>query len=342
MKKSSVGKADGHRKESYVNIIGESRKMKEVFSLIAKVCDTDTTVFIQGESGTGKELLARALHYGGMRSAAPFVPVNCGAIPGELLESELFGHEKGAFTHAVQTRIGRFEMANGGTVFLDEISEMSPMLQVKLLRVLQEREFERVGGTRTITSDFRVIAATNRDLEEEVREGRFREDLYYRLNVIPVVAPPLRERTSDIPLLVAHFIEKFNRSKEKAIQGIAEETLSRFIKYSWPGNVRELENVVERMVILTGSDILNNEELPERLFDSSRSKGASCGGIDEIPAQGFCLSEEMAEFEKGLIIQALSQTDWVKNRAAKLLTVNRTTLLEKMKRYKLTKPALET
>lgn len=224
-----------HREETseagYANIIGASAKMRQVFSLIERVCDADTTVLVRGESGTGKELIAQALHYQGDRCNGPFVPVNCGAIPGELLESELFGHEKGAFTHAIRTRVGRFELADGGTVFLDEISEMSPMLQVKILRVLQERRFERIGGTKTISSDFRVIAATNRDLEEEVRKGTFREDLYYRLNVIPIESPPLRTREDDIVLLVRHFIDKFTGSKRKHITGITPEALARLKRY---------------------------------------------------------------------------------------------------------------
>lgn len=335
----------GRRPKGCVNIIGENKKMKNVFSLIKKVCDTDTTVLVRGESGTGKELIAQALHYEGDRCKGPFVPVNCGAIPGELLESELFGHEKGAFTHAIRTRIGRFELADGGTVFLDEISEMSPMLQVKILRVLQERQFERIGGTKTIKSDFRVIAATNRDLEEEVKQGRFREDLYYRLNVIPIEAPPLRERASDIPLLINHFIKKFNHSKSKIIKGVADEIMGHLMKYSWPGNVRELENMIERMVILAVGDMITIEDLPERLLGLNAEKDGVAqaeSGIDEIPGQGFILSEVVAKFEKRLILQALGQTNWVKNRAAKLLNVNRTTLLEKMKRFNLVKPAAST
>jgi DNA-binding NtrC family response regulator len=322
-------------KAPYANIVGESEKISRVFSMIEKICDTDTTVLVQGESGTGKELIAKALHYQGERAKGPFVPVNCGAIPGELLESELFGHEKGAFTHAIRTRIGRFELADGGTVFLDEISEMSPMLQVKILRVLQERQFERIGGTKTITSDFRVIAATNRNLEEEVKEGRFREDLYYRLNVIPIEAPPLRERSTDIPLLVDYFIMKFNRSKRKVVSGVVPEVLSKFIQYSWPGNVRELENVIERMVILTPGEQLTLEDLPVRILDACGEGGVldTGRGLEEIPLQGFMLSEVVSNFEKRLIVRALNQTGWVKNRAAKLLNVNRTTLIEKMKRY---------
>lgn len=326
--------------DRFANIIGDSEKMRQVFSLIERVCDADTTVLVRGESGTGKELIAQALHYHGTRRDGPFVPVNCGAIPGELLESELFGHEKGAFTHAIRTRMGRFELADGGTVFLDEISEMSPMLQVKLLRVLQERQFERIGGTKTIHSDFRVVAATNRDLEEEVRKGTFREDLYYRLNVIPIESPPLRERAGDIVLLVDHFIDKFTASKRKRISGVSAEAMACLQRYQWPGNVRELENVVERMVILSMDEELTVEDLPERLLEGGggTSSSGSAVSLGEIPGEGFVLSAVVAEFEKKLILQALAQTGWVKNRAAKLLNVNRTTLIEKLKRYEITDP----
>ena len=319
-------------------IIGNSTAMRQVFSLIKKVCDAETTVLVRGESGTGKELIAQALHYEGVRGAGPFVPVNCGAIPGELLESELFGHEKGAFTHAIRTRLGRFELAHGGTVFLDEISEMSPMLQVKLLRVLQEKEFERIGGTKTISSDFRVVAATNRDLEQEVQAGRFREDLYYRLNVIPIEAPPLRERLQDIPLLVEHFVTRFNRLRKKKIKGVADDVMLRLARYPWPGNVRELENMLERMVILAGGDVLSMADLPERLLEAG---AVPVERVEELPDQGFFLNDVLADFEKRLILQALEQTDWVKNRAARLLNVNRTTLIEKMKRFKLASSSAE-
>ena len=325
------------RREGFANIIGESKKIRDLFSIMEKVADSDTTVHIHGESGTGKELVARALHFEGARGRGPFIPVNCGAIPGELLESELFGHEKGAFTHAIRTRIGRFELAHGGTVFLDEIAEMSPMLQVKLLRVLQERKFERIGGTKTITSDFRVIAATNRELEEEMRKGRFREDLYYRLNVIPIKVPPLRERVEDIPLLVSHFIDKFNKNKRKAIQTVEPEVLSALFRYPWPGNVRELENVVERMIILSSNNTLTIFDLPERFLASTPVRQLA---ITEIPAAGYSLNEEVASFEKRLLVQALNQTGWVKNRAAKLLNINRTTLLEKLKKYDLSQESL--
>ncbi|MEW6594805.1 MAG: sigma-54 dependent transcriptional regulator [Thermodesulfobacteriota bacterium] len=329
--------AEGGQARGCVAIIGKSERMAKVFSLIRKVADTDTTVLIRGESGTGKELIAQALHYEGARRSGPFIAVNCGAIPGELLESELFGHEKGAFTHAIRTRMGRFELAHGGTVFLDEISEMSPMLQVKLLRVLQERKFERIGGTRTIQSDFRVVAATNRDLDQEVAEGRFREDLYYRLNVIPIEAPPLRERKGDIALLVDHFIDKFNRARQKKISGVAPEAMRQLLQYPWPGNVRELENTVERMVILAAGRELTVEDLPDRLVGASPAAVAA-QDVHEIPGEGFFLNEVMANFEKRLIVQALDQTGWIRNRAARLLNVNRTTLIEKMKRFGLMQP----
>ena len=322
---------------SYAGIIGSCEIMQRLFALIAKVTETDTTILVHGESGTGKELIARAIHSQGPRRENPFVPINCGAIPAELLESELFGHEKGAFTHAIRTRQGRFELANSGTVFLDEISEMSPMLQVKLLRVLQERQFERVGGTQSITSDFRVIAATNRNLEEEVRDGRFREDLFYRLNVIPVEAPPLRERAADIVPLVHYFINKFNNSKNRRITGISDEALGYLLRYAWPGNVRELENIIERMVILAVGKEIAVTDLPEKI---TRERAMARPGVEEIPSLGFSLNQAVADFEKKLIIQALNQTDWVKNQAAQLLGVNRTTLIEKMKRCELVKPSV--
>jgi DNA-binding NtrC family response regulator len=327
---SATGRVGG-----LADLVGASQEMQKVFELIKKVTDTDTTVLIQGESGTGKELIARALHTEGQRHNAPFVPVNCGAIPGELLESELFGHEKGAFTHAVRTRIGRFELANGGTVFLDEIGEMSPMLQVKLLRVLQERQFERVGGTRTISSDFRVIAATNRDLEHDVATGRFREDLFYRLNVIQIEAPPLRQKVEDIPLLADHFIAKFNRTKKRRVSGFTPEAMAVLRTYAWPGNVRELENVVERLLILAPGNRIGVEDLPERFLAVGP---APASDAVHMSGDGLCLSDVVTQFEKGIIEQALNRTGWVKNRAAKLLQVNRTTLIEKMKRYQMVRP----
>ncbi|MBW1858993.1 MAG: sigma-54-dependent Fis family transcriptional regulator, partial [Deltaproteobacteria bacterium] len=229
-------------KYRFENFVGDSRPIQEVFELIEKVADTDSTILITGESGTGKELIAKAIHYNSQRRDNPMVVINCGAIPEELLESELFGHEKGAFTGAHKARMGRFELANGGTIFLDEIGDMSPNLQVKLLRVLQEQQFERVGSTRTIGVDIRVIAATNQDLFSAVNKATFREDLYYRLNVIPINVPPLRERRSDTPLLVDFFIKKFTKEKQKSIKGFTQESMDTLFQYDWPGNVRELEN----------------------------------------------------------------------------------------------------
>lgn len=317
------------KKYKFENFIGDSLQMNKVFRIIEKVADTDSTVLILGESGTGKELVARAIHYHSYRRDKPLIPVNCGAIPEELLESELFGHEKGAFTNAIRTRIGRFELANGGTIFLDEVSEMSPHLQVKLLRVLQEQEFERVGGTKTIKCDVRILAATNKDLEKLVGDNSFREDLYYRLKVIPIEIPHLRERPSDIPLLVHHFLDQMKKAKKKKIKGIAKDVMKALSKYDWPGNVRELENIIERMVILSDSDTLTMEDLPEKIAQA-HTKGR--GINDLIIDDGFSFSEAVNEYERELIINALEQADWVKNRAAKLLNMNRTTLVEKIKK----------
>ncbi|MDR2460288.1 MAG: sigma-54 dependent transcriptional regulator [Deltaproteobacteria bacterium] len=246
-------------------IIGQSPELKKLFRVIEKVAKSDSTVMVHGETGTGKELIARAIHLASPRRDRPMVPVNCGAIPEELLETELFGHEKGAFTGAIKDRIGRFEMANGGTIFLDEIGDMSPKLQVKLLRVLQEHEFERVGGDRVISVDIRVITATHVDLAKAISEGKFREDLYYRLNVIPVSVPALRERSEDIPLLVEYFLKRLRKTKGVNITKVAPEALQVLVSYSWPGNIRELENLMERMVILAEGDTITLEDLPARL-----------------------------------------------------------------------------
>jgi DNA-binding NtrC family response regulator len=322
----------------FENIVGTSEKMEKVFSLIDKVARTDSTVLILGESGTGKELVARALHYNSSRAANPFVPVNCGAIPEELLESELFGHEKGAFTGAFRMRIGRFELASGGSIFLDEISEMSPNLQVKLLRVIQEREFERVGGIKSIRADVRIIAATNKVLEDEVSEGRFREDLYYRLNVIPIHLPPLRERTEDIPLLIKHFLEKYTNGKSPKKAAFNKKAIVSLMRYRWPGNVRELENLVERMVVLCDGPEIDVGDLPDRVLSGALPASSLVPHID-LPEAGIDLSTTVNEFERSIIVQALNKSNWVKNRAAKLLHVNRTTLVEKIKKQKLQKPS---
>jgi DNA-binding NtrC family response regulator len=324
-------------KYRFKNLIGDSDIMQQTFQFIEKIAMTNSTVLVYGESGTGKELVARAIHYNSDRRNEPMVPVNCGAIPEDLLESELFGYEKGAFTGALKTRIGRFELANGGTVFLDEIGDMSPALQVKILRVLQEHEFERVGGVKSIKVDIRVIAATHRDLEKAVDQGVFREDLFYRLNVIPITIPPLRERKSDIPLLIHHFIEKYNRGKKQNMKGISPEAIKYFMRYTWPGNVRELENIIERLVILKGEGILEPEDLPEKLLGTGWEDRVP--SID-IPDSGISFNTAVSEFEKELILRALNKTNWVKNRAAKLLQLKRTTLVEKMKKIQLTREGL--
>jgi DNA-binding NtrC family response regulator len=320
----------------FTNIIGTSEPIVQLFELIRKVADTDSTVLLLGESGTGKELIARALHYNSQRRQGNLVAVNCAAIPEELLESELFGHERGAFTHAVRTRIGRFEQANGGTIFLDEIADMSPGLQVKLLRVLQDRSFERIGGVKSIKVDIRVVAATNQDLEAMVKQGNFREDLYYRLNVIPIRVPPLRERMSDIPLLVMHFLQEISKKKKKPAKRLSPPAMDLLVRYPWPGNVRELENLMERLVILTEGDEVKVEDLPQR-FREVHSMGPGVESID-FPADGLNLPQALQDLERRLILKALEQSNWVKSRAAQLLNLNRTTLIEKMKKQQILTP----
>jgi DNA-binding NtrC family response regulator len=312
-------------------LVGNSEPIRQVLEFVRKVADSDSTVMIQGESGTGKELVARMLHFNSFRKDRPLVPVNCGAIPENLLESELFGHERGAFTGATHARMGRFEMANGGTIFLDEIGEMSLPLQVKLLRVLQERAFERVGGNRTIHVDVRVVAATNQDLEKLVEEKRFRQDLFYRLNVIPVVIPPLRDRRSDIPLLIDHFLAHFNRSKNTAVAGLAPEALRLLTEYDWPGNIRELENMIERLVVLKKEGTIDAADLPEKLFRKDSAPELKEQFI-RFSEEGINLSREVELYENQLIVEALRKANGVTTRAAQLLQLNRTTLVEKLKR----------
>ncbi|NVM23536.1 MAG: sigma-54-dependent Fis family transcriptional regulator [Desulfobacterales bacterium] len=324
------------KKYRFENFVGDSKPIQKVYELIEKVADTDSTVLITGESGTGKELIAKAIHYNSYRRDNPMVVINCGAIPEELLESELFGHEKGAFTGAHKMRVGRFELANAGTIFLDEIGDMSPNLQVKLLRVLQEQKFERVGGTRTLEIDVRIIAATNKNLINAVNKGIFRQDLYYRLNVIPIKVPPLRHRKSDIPLLVDFFITKFNTQKRKQISELPRDAVSALMEYDWPGNVRELENMVERVIILANGQKVSLDDIPE----SIKGKAKRVESVEvNIPMGGIVFDEAVEEYEKKLILQALDETNWVKTKAAKLLNINRTTLIEKMKKKKLHKPA---
>ncbi len=312
-------------KYRFENIIGISFPIQKVFELIEKVADTNATVLITGESGVGKELVARAIHYNSSKRDNPLVVVNCGAIPETLLESELFGYEKGAFTGAVSTRYGRFELANGGSIFLDEIGDMSFNLQVKLLRVLQEKTFERIGGSKTIKVDLRIIAATNRKLEDLVAESKFREDLYYRLNVVPIHIPPLRERRQDIPLLFSYFLERSNQLNNAQIEGFTEDAMSILIDYDYPGNVRELQNLVERLVVLKKTGCIDIDDLPEKFYDAKQ----------ETPQQlaiekGY--ETLVSDFEKTLILQALNETKGVKSKAAQILSMNRTTLIEKMKR----------
>ena len=326
------------KKYRFENFVGDSRPIQKVFELIEKVADTDSTVLITGESGTGKELIAKAIHYNSYRRDNVMVVINCGAIPEELLESELFGHEKGAFTGAHKTRIGRFELANEGTIFLDEIGDMSPNLQVKLLRVLQEQKFERVGSTRTIKVDIRIIAATNKNLISAVNKSTFREDLYYRLNVIPIKVPPLRHRKSDIPLLVDFFLKKFNEETRKHVKEFLPEAMDALRQYDWRGNVRELENLVERVIILANGDEIELEDIPASMKGRARTIESLEATIP--PKGGIPFDHAVEEYEKRLILQALSETDWITTKAAKLLDINRTTLIEKMKKKRLHRPAV--
>ncbi len=326
----------GHLKERYDfgKMIGYSDPIKKIFYAIEKVSASDSTILIHGESGTGKELVARAIHFNSDRKNQPLVPVNCGAIPEELLESELFGHEKGSFTGAIRTRIGRFELAQGGTIFLDEIGDMSPALQVKMLRVIQEKEFERIGGVKTISVDVRVIAATNQNLEKAVAERKFREDLFYRINVIPLLLPPLRERGPDIAILANHFLIKFNKLKKKNITRISPDAIRCFMSYPWPGNVRELENLIEMLVVMKeeGQEF-DVGDLPQKLLQQKNAE--SIAPPMTLTAEGLDFNEMVCRLEKNLLVQALRKSHGVKNRAAKLLNLNRTTLVEKLKRFNL-------
>lgn len=323
---------------NFNNIIGCSEPIKDVFRLVEKVCDTDSNILILGESGTGKELVARAVHYNSPRAGRPLIPVNCGAIPENLLESELFGHMKGSFTGAVSSKVGKFENAQGGTIFLDEIGDMSLKLQVKLLRVLQERKLEPVGSTQSVEIDVRLIAATHRNLEELVAQGKFREDLYYRLNVIPVTIPPLRERSCDIPLLINHFTEIFSKANALPKPVIADEILGLLANYKWPGNVRELENTIERLCVLRPGQKVTREDLPDKF--TQLTTPFFTRNLFAIPENGISLKNVVDDFENSLIIKALDKTNWNKNRAATLLHLNRTTLVEKIKKRNITRKAL--
>ncbi|KPK15241.1 MAG: Fis family transcriptional regulator [Myxococcales bacterium SG8_38] len=316
-------------------IIGQSPPMRAVYDVIEKVADTPSTVLITGESGTGKELIARALHQNSSRANKPFVSVNCAAIPPDLLESELFGYEKGAFTGAVTSKPGRFELADGGTLFLDEIAEIPVSMQVKLLRALQEQQFERVGGIKTITVDIRLVTATNRDLKARIADGGFREDLYYRLNVVHVHLPPLRDRPSDIPLLVDHFVRKFNAKLNRAVTGFEDPAMSQLLRYGWPGNIRELENVVERCMIFAEDGKIGAQHLPAEIRESDGDVGASIiEGIDATPGRtGLkeAIREATLKLERAFIGRALEQTGGNVTHTARLLKISRKSLQNKMK-----------
>jgi len=314
----------------FENIIGQSSKMLELYDLLEKVAPTKTNILITGESGTGKELVAKAIHYNSPRKDKPFVTLNCGAIPETLIESELFGHMKGAFTDAIATKKGLFEVADEGTILLDEISELPLMMQVKLLRVLQDREFKRVGGTEDVRVDVRIISATNKDLEEGVREKRFREDLYYRLNVIQIRLPSLRERKEDIPVLVKHFLKKYSEELNKNISTLSPDALRILLNYHYPGNVRELQNIVERAVALESTQELTalnlssylNEQMPlKKQFDL------------DIPSEGIDLEKVVEEIERGLLLKALDKTKGIKKKAAELLHINFRSMRYRLEKY---------
>lgn len=317
------------QRDHFDKFIGQSPQIRQVLNLVERVAETDSTVLILGESGTGKELIAKAIHEQSARCDEPLVTVNCAAMPEGLLESEFFGHVKGAFTGATCTREGKFAQADGGTIFLDEIADMSPKLQVKILRVLQEKHFEPVGSNEVKEVDVRIITATNRNLEQMVQEGSFREDLYYRLNVIPIEIPPLRKRRSDIPLLIDYFLERFSDQNKMEKIEMMPETKKCLLDYSWPGNVRELENMMERLVVLNHTGTITVEDLPPMIWEAEDAMPAN---RFKIPDNGLSFKEIIDNFERDLIRSALDKTNWNKNQAAHLLRLNRTTLIEKIKK----------
>jgi sigma-54 specific flagellar transcriptional regulator A len=351
------------RSSSIVRLQGKSQAIVNVRKSIDQVADSDATVLILGESGTGKEVVARSLHDVSLRSSKPFVPLNCGAIPGELLESELFGHEKGAFTGALNSRVGRFELAEGGTLFLDEIGDMPLMMQVKLLRVLQERTFERVGSSKSVQCNVRIIAATHRHLEEQIKENRFREDLYYRLNVFPIEVPPLRDRAEDIPLLVTDIIARMEASNRGSVR-LSSASLAVLMQYEWPGNVRELANLIERLAIIHPGGLINVADLPEKfqrlplpeeamnMTEEKESEANNCdrfelrenefnsdrfkpGNMGQLPEKGIDLKKYLDTMESNLIRRALEESNGVVAHAAKRLNLRRTTLVEKLRKLDL-------
>ena len=318
----------------FSNIVGKSEKIQKIFELIQKVANGKSIVLITGESGTGKELVAKAIHHNSNRRDKPFVSISCGAIPETLLESELFGHQKGAFTSADSDKKGLFEIADGGTFFLDEVTEAPPSIQAKLLRVLQEKEFKRVGGVKDIKVDVRVIAATNKNLHKLIEEGKFREDLYYRLNVIPIELPSLRERKVDIPLLVSHFINKYNSINKKGIKGIRPEAMEMLERYIWRGNVRELENVIERAVTLETNDNIQADSLSDEIRNY---RVEHLKTISEIPSEGVNLEDYITKIEKDIILSALEKTGWVKKKAAELLNMSFRSFRYKLQKYDIEK-----
>jgi Nif-specific regulatory protein len=318
-------KRELQQKYDFRNIIGTSKEMRDVYEQVAQIAHTNTTVLIRGESGTGKELVAHAIHYNSPRATKPFVKVNCAALPESLIEAELFGHEKGAFTGAIARKRGRFELAEGGTLFLDEIGDLSPAMQVKLLRVLQEREFERVGGTETIKVNVRLIAATNVELEQAVQDGRFRSDLYYRLNVFSIYIPPLRDRKTDVLLLADHFLEKYSRQSGKSIKRISTPAIDMLMSYHWPGNVRELENVIERATLVCDGNVIHGFHLPPTLQTAEGS-----GTVTKVS-----LDQAVGSFEKELILDALKTVRGNRARAARMLDTTERILGYKVKKYEI-------
>jgi len=308
------------------DLIGKSKPMKDIFNLIRQVADSRSTILVMGESGTGKELVSRAIHYRSNRKDFPFITINCAAIPETLIESELFGHEKGAFTHAIEKKLGRCEFAHQGTLFLDEIGELSLSTQAKILRFLEEKEFNRVGGAKTIKVDVRLITATNKDLTQAIKKGRFREDLYYRINVVPIILPPLRERPEDIPLLIDHFVQKFNTENNKHVKGLSEEALELMVSYEWPGNVRELENLIERAVTLTSNETISPTELPFSLVQLPKYEGLK----ESILDGKISLVQGEEKFEREIILDALKRSNYVQSHAAELLGISRRILKYKM------------
>ncbi len=323
-----------HKEDTFYDLVGQNPAFKEIYSLIERISSSKATILLRGESGTGKRMIARAIHKADKKRANnPFMEISCGALPREIIESELFGHTKGSFTGAINERKGRFELAHGGTVLLDDIDSFSLDLQVKLLRVLQHKEFERVGDHKTIKVDVRFIVSTNQDLEKAITDKRFREDLYYRLNVISITIPPLRTRKDDLPLLVNHFMALYSKENHKKIGRVSDDTMKTLTNYDWPGNIRELENIIERAVILDTDGVIENDDLPELLVGNAQASfDAKTGSVAD--RSGF-LKDALKEPEKVYILKVMKEVGWNKNRAARKLGVNRTTLYNKLKKYNL-------